>query len=113
MVSSNIPHADIVAHDDEDIGFLSLLLPRGRNARNNRGGTHHEKSAADPYEKRGHACCFPWCRPLKQLGAPGAFARARDNLKQGAAPPIDPDQCGLLWVDSVEKGSVILDWLVT
>jgi hypothetical protein len=27
------------------------------------------------------------------------FAQQRDNLRQGAAPHIDPDQCGLLRVN--------------
>jgi hypothetical protein len=57
MVSANVPHADIVAHDDEDIGFLSLLLARGRHVRHSRNGTHHEQSAPD-FSERAHWLFF-------------------------------------------------------
>jgi hypothetical protein len=36
MVGADVPHADIIAHDDEDVGFLVLRLA-GSNRAHQRG----------------------------------------------------------------------------
>src|ERR1700740_3598699 len=69
MVRADVEPANIVTHDHEDVGFLSLL-GGGRNARHCRGGTQHDKSAPDCSEPTHD--CFSRC----WLPKPGAAAFA-------------------------------------
>ena len=59
MIDARLHPADVVAHDEENVGFLSLL-GGGGNACHRRGGTQHGKSAPDCSE-HAHGC-FPQCR---------------------------------------------------
>jgi hypothetical protein len=84
MVSSNVPHADIVAHYDQDIGFLPLLLARGRNARHSRGGTHHEQSAPD-FSERAHWLLFSLVSAAEGASVNlGRLPEHAISLRQGA-----------------------------
>src|ERR1700760_571340 len=67
MIDARLHPADVIAHDEEDIWFLSLLLRRGGNAGHRCGGTQHDESAPDCSELA-HGC-FPRCRLLKHWAA--------------------------------------------
>src|SRR5215468_3783440 len=71
MVDARLIEADVVAHDEEDIGFLPLL-GGSRNARHCRGGTHYDKSAPDCSE-HAHGC-------LSSMSAAEARAAAVAHL---------------------------------
>jgi len=69
MVDARLHPADVVAHDEENVGFLPLglllLLGGGRNARHCRGGAHHDKSAPDFSGQHPHGCFLRvGCRSL-------------------------------------------------
>ena len=47
MIDARLHPADVIAHDEEDVWFLPLLLCGGGNAGYRGGGTQHDKSAPD------------------------------------------------------------------
>ena len=69
MVDARLHPADIVAHDEDDVGFLSLL-GEGRIACHRCDGAQNDKSAPD-YSEHAHGC-FPHVRCRKfPLPKPG------------------------------------------
>ena len=53
VVGADVPHADVIAHDEEDVGFLAVLAPRcfalwAASARLASGASQHRRS--------GHTC---------------------------------------------------------
>ncbi len=79
-VGLHLHPADVVGHDEEDVGFLSLL-GGGRNACHRCGCAQHDKSAPDCSEYA-HGC-FPQLRLLE----PGRSLRP--------IPRTDPLRCSL------------------
>src|SRR5215475_7735117 len=80
MIDARLHPSDVVAHDEEDVGLLSLL-GEGRNARHCRGATRQDKSAPDCSEYA-HDCfpqmsaAEPWAAVIAHLHPPTVFALA-------------------------------------
>ena len=77
VIDARLHPSDVVAHDEEDIGFLSLL-GGGRNACHGRGGTQRGKSAPD-WSEHAHGC-FPQCRLPKPGPQPSPHSTRRPSL---------------------------------